>query len=95
MVASALSLCPHSPQQHVVAEGCCATLSEPFATLSLPQDGVSVKRLSEQGVKISNKKPRKAGSAGNMLYGRFVKVTGLGWRLGEQLACLGTQLIAL
>ncbi|KAK2543499.1 Gpatch4 [Columba livia] len=37
------------------------------------QDGVSMKRISEQGIRISNKKPRKAGSAGNMLYGRFVK----------------------
>ncbi|XP_050768243.1 G patch domain-containing protein 4 [Gymnogyps californianus] len=37
------------------------------------QDGISVKTLSEQGVRISNKKPRKAGSTGSMLYGRFVK----------------------
>ncbi|KAM6395150.1 G patch domain-containing protein 4 [Rhynochetos jubatus] len=37
------------------------------------QDGVSMKTLSEQGVRISNKKPRKAGSTGSMLYGRFVK----------------------
>ncbi|KAM6112705.1 G patch domain-containing protein 4 [Phoenicopterus ruber ruber] len=37
------------------------------------QDGVSMKRLSEQGVKISNKKPRKASSAGSMLYGCFMK----------------------
>ncbi|XP_072702910.1 G patch domain-containing protein 4 isoform X2 [Ciconia boyciana] len=37
------------------------------------QDGISMKTLSEQGVRISNKKPRKAGSAGSMLYGRFVK----------------------
>ncbi|XP_010562487.1 PREDICTED: G patch domain-containing protein 4 [Haliaeetus leucocephalus] len=37
------------------------------------QDGISLKTLSEQGVRISNKKPRKASSAGSMLYGRFVK----------------------
>ncbi|KAM9623102.1 G patch domain-containing protein 4 isoform 2-T2 [Morphnus guianensis] len=37
------------------------------------QDGISMKTLSEQGVRISNKKPRKASSAGSMLYGRFVK----------------------
>ncbi|CAM9987801.1 unnamed protein product [Bubo scandiacus] len=37
------------------------------------QDGVSMKTLSEQGVRISNKKPRKAASTDNMLYGRFVK----------------------
>ncbi|NXJ85950.1 GPTC4 protein, partial [Trogon melanurus] len=37
------------------------------------QDGISVKTLSKQGVKISNKKPRKAGAAGPMLYGHFVK----------------------
>lgn len=45
----------------------------------LPQDGISVKALSEQGGRISNKKPRKAGSSGSLLYGRFVKVT---WSLG-------------
>ncbi|NXG70954.1 GPTC4 protein, partial [Baryphthengus martii] len=37
------------------------------------QDGVSVKTLSEQSVRVSNKKPRKAGGTGPMLYGRFVK----------------------
>ncbi|NXS40838.1 GPTC4 protein, partial [Balaeniceps rex] len=37
------------------------------------QDGISMKTLSEQGVGISNKKPRKASSADSMLYGRFVK----------------------
>ncbi|XP_010147394.1 PREDICTED: G patch domain-containing protein 4, partial [Eurypyga helias] len=36
-------------------------------------DGVAMKTLSEQGVRISNKKPRKASSTDNMLYGRFVK----------------------
>uniref|UniRef100_A0A8D2Q9Z7 G patch domain containing 4 n=1 Tax=Zonotrichia albicollis TaxID=44394 RepID=A0A8D2Q9Z7_ZONAL len=41
----------------------------------LSQDGISVKALSEQGGSISNKKPRKAGSSGSLLYGRFVKVT--------------------
>ncbi|NXA28595.1 GPTC4 protein, partial [Ibidorhyncha struthersii] len=45
---------------------------KPFASLSL-QDGISMKTLSEQGVRISNKKPRKAGRTGSMLYGRFVK----------------------
>ncbi|NXA10286.1 GPTC4 protein, partial [Sapayoa aenigma] len=37
------------------------------------QDGISVKALSEQGGRISNKKPRKASSSGSLLYGRFVK----------------------
>ncbi|KAM9514991.1 G patch domain-containing protein 4 isoform 2-T2 [Guaruba guarouba] len=37
------------------------------------QDGISVKALSEQGVRISNKKPRKASSTPSLLYGRFVK----------------------
>ncbi|NWR54207.1 GPTC4 protein, partial [Bucorvus abyssinicus] len=37
------------------------------------QDGVSMKTLSEQGGRISNKKPRKASGAGDMLYGHFVK----------------------
>uniref|UniRef100_A0A8B9N6D9 G patch domain-containing protein 4 n=1 Tax=Accipiter nisus TaxID=211598 RepID=A0A8B9N6D9_9AVES len=37
------------------------------------QDGISLKTLSEQGVRISNKKPRKASSTGSMLYGHFVK----------------------
>ncbi|XP_027554995.1 G patch domain-containing protein 4 [Neopelma chrysocephalum] len=37
------------------------------------QDGISVKALSEQGGGISNKKPRKAGGTGDLLYGRFVK----------------------
>ncbi|NXN61498.1 GPTC4 protein, partial [Rynchops niger] len=37
------------------------------------QDGISMKTLSEQELGISNKKPRKAGSAGSVLYGRFVK----------------------
>ncbi|NXM78516.1 GPTC4 protein, partial [Serilophus lunatus] len=37
------------------------------------QDGISVKALSEQEGRISNKKPRKASSAGSLLYGRFVK----------------------
>uniref|UniRef100_A0A8U8AXQ8 G patch domain-containing protein 4 n=1 Tax=Geospiza parvula TaxID=87175 RepID=A0A8U8AXQ8_GEOPR len=46
-------------------------ISKPLPFLS--QDGISVKALSEQGGSISNKKPRKAGSSGNLLYGRFVK----------------------
>ncbi|XP_039944239.1 G patch domain-containing protein 4 [Hirundo rustica] len=37
------------------------------------QDGISVKALSEQGGRISNKKPRKANNSGSLLYGRFVK----------------------
>uniref|UniRef100_A0A8B9QWC6 G patch domain-containing protein 4 n=1 Tax=Apteryx owenii TaxID=8824 RepID=A0A8B9QWC6_APTOW len=41
------------------------------------QDGVSVKALSERDAGISNKKPRKAGGADGMLYGRFVKAATL------------------
>uniref|UniRef100_A0A8C3U3Z2 G patch domain-containing protein 4 n=1 Tax=Catharus ustulatus TaxID=91951 RepID=A0A8C3U3Z2_CATUS len=56
------------------------------------QDGISVKALSEQGGRISNKKPRKAGSSGSLLYGRFVKVT---WSLGAAWppahCCCGPQ----
>ncbi|EMP31322.1 G patch domain-containing protein 4 [Chelonia mydas] len=37
------------------------------------QDGVQMKKLSEQDGEISNKKPRKAPSPRSMLYGRFVK----------------------
>ncbi|NWX57753.1 GPTC4 protein, partial [Promerops cafer] len=37
------------------------------------QDGISVKALSEQGGRISNRKPRQAGASGSLLYGRFVK----------------------
>ncbi|XP_015505501.1 G patch domain-containing protein 4 [Parus major] len=37
------------------------------------QDGISVKALCEQGGRISNKKPRKAGNSGSLLYGHFVK----------------------
>ncbi|NWZ86527.1 GPTC4 protein, partial [Poecile atricapillus] len=37
------------------------------------QDGISVKAVSEQGGRISNKKPRKAGNSGSLLYGHFVK----------------------
>ncbi|NXP54332.1 GPTC4 protein, partial [Heliornis fulica] len=46
-------------------------------TVEPGQDGTSIKTLSEQGVGISNKKPRKAGSTGNMVYGRFVKAATL------------------
>ncbi|KAM6038104.1 G patch domain-containing protein 4 [Theristicus caerulescens] len=42
-------------------------------TVEAGQDGISMKTISEEGVRISNKKPRKAGSTGSMLYGRFVK----------------------
>ncbi|XP_006113959.2 G patch domain-containing protein 4 [Pelodiscus sinensis] len=41
------------------------------------QDGVQMKKLSEQDGEISNKKPRKAPSATSMLYGRFVKAATL------------------
>lgn len=75
----------------VVAERCCwrgrspsdKMLLSPLYLFLFPQDGISLKTLSEQGVRISNKKPRKASSAGSMLYGHFVKVTGPGdvaWR---------------
>ncbi|NWU73750.1 GPTC4 protein, partial [Pterocles burchelli] len=37
------------------------------------QDGVSMRGGSEQGVRISTKKPRRGGGTGSMLYGRFVK----------------------
>ncbi|XP_009462830.1 PREDICTED: G patch domain-containing protein 4 [Nipponia nippon] len=47
------------------------------------QDGISMKTLSEEGVRISTKKPRKAGSTGSMLYGRFVKAATLTAR-GEE-----------
>lgn len=74
-----------------MAERCCwrglspldKMLLSPLYLFLSPQDGISLKTLSEQGVRISNKKPRKASSAGSMLYGRFVKVTGSGdvaWR---------------
>lgn len=57
---------------------------ELFASLR-PQEGVSVKTLCEQGGRVSSKKPRKARGTGDMLYGRFVKVPGLGDWLGWQL----------
>ncbi|XP_037738857.1 G patch domain-containing protein 4 [Chelonia mydas] len=41
------------------------------------QDGVQMKKLSEQDGEISNKKPRKAPSPRSMLYGRFVKAATL------------------
>ncbi|KAG6930166.1 G-patch domain containing 4 [Chelydra serpentina] len=41
------------------------------------QDGVQMKKLSEEDGEISNKKPRKAPSARSMLYGRFVKAATL------------------
>ncbi|XP_005280752.2 G patch domain-containing protein 4 [Chrysemys picta bellii] len=41
------------------------------------QDGVQMKKLSEQEGEISNKKPRKAPSSRSMLYGRFVKAATL------------------
>ncbi|XP_059688255.1 G patch domain-containing protein 4 [Gavia stellata] len=53
------------------------------------QDGISMKTLSEQGVKISNKKPRKACGTGSMLYGRFVKSATLTAR-GEESTKLHT-----
>ncbi|KAF1521334.1 G patch domain-containing protein 4, partial [Eudyptes sclateri] len=53
------------------------------------QDGIAVKTLSEQGGRITNKKPRKAASAGSMLYGRFVKSATLTAR-GEESTKLPT-----
>ncbi|KAL8184316.1 UNVERIFIED_CONTAM: G patch domain-containing protein 4 [Gekko kuhli] len=41
------------------------------------QDGVKVKRVSEQDGVVTNKKPRKATGAKDMLYGRFVKAATL------------------
>ncbi|XP_075049086.1 G patch domain-containing protein 4 [Mixophyes fleayi] len=37
------------------------------------EDGVQVKKLTEDNTTVSNKKPRKALSHPNMLYGRFIK----------------------
>ncbi|XP_062487838.1 G patch domain-containing protein 4 [Pezoporus occidentalis] len=37
------------------------------------QDGISLKALSKQGVRISNRKPHKASGTPGLLYGRFVK----------------------
>ncbi|XP_061299827.1 G patch domain-containing protein 4 [Pezoporus flaviventris] len=37
------------------------------------QDGISLKALSKQGVRISNRKPHKASGTPSLLYGRFVK----------------------
>ncbi|MEE6491454.1 hypothetical protein FKM82_016224, partial [Ascaphus truei] len=37
------------------------------------QDGVQVKRLTEEGGAVTNKKPRKGLANPNMLYGRFIK----------------------
>ncbi|KAI1229900.1 G patch domain-containing protein 4, partial [Lamprotornis superbus] len=54
------------------------------------QDGISVKALSEQGGGISNKKPRKAGSSGSLLYGRFVKSATL-TACGEESVTLPTS----
>ncbi|XP_038018080.1 G patch domain-containing protein 4 [Motacilla alba alba] len=54
------------------------------------QDGISVKALSEQGGSISNKKPRKAGSSGSLLYGRFVKSATLTAR-GEEAVTASSE----
>ncbi|NXV71018.1 GPTC4 protein, partial [Atlantisia rogersi] len=56
---------------HVFNEAAAGIAVEPG------QDGASVKALSRRGLSISNKKPRKAGSASGMLYGRFVKAATL------------------
>ncbi|KAM6234405.1 LOW QUALITY PROTEIN: G patch domain-containing protein 4 [Porphyrio hochstetteri] len=56
---------------HVFNEAAAGIAVEPG------QDGVSVKALSRRGLGISNKKPRQAGGAGGMLYGRFVKAATL------------------
>ncbi|XP_057265953.1 G patch domain-containing protein 4 [Pezoporus wallicus] len=37
------------------------------------QDSISLKALSKQGVRISNRKPHKASGTPSLLYGRFVK----------------------
>ncbi|KAJ7416555.1 Ubiquilin-4 [Willisornis vidua] len=54
------------------------------------QDGISVKALSEQGGRISNKKPRKASSTRDLLYGRFVKSATL-TACGEESVTLPTS----
>ncbi|XP_071435689.1 G patch domain-containing protein 4 [Pithys albifrons albifrons] len=54
------------------------------------QDGISVKALSEQGGRISNKKPRKASSTRDLLYGRFVKAATL-TACGEESVTLPTS----
>ncbi|NXY88668.1 GPTC4 protein, partial [Alcedo cyanopectus] len=53
------------------------------------QDGISVKTLSQQSDPLSTKKPRRAGSAGPTLYGRFVKSATLTAR-GEEPTTLPT-----
>ncbi|KAG8450019.1 hypothetical protein GDO86_016633 [Hymenochirus boettgeri] len=42
-------------------------------SIEADKDGVQVKRLKEESGTITNKKPRKALSNPNMLYGRFIK----------------------
>ncbi|NXK87084.1 GPTC4 protein, partial [Formicarius rufipectus] len=54
------------------------------------QDGISVKALSEQGGRISNKKPRKASRTGALLYGHFVKSATL-TASGEQSVTPGSS----
>ncbi|KAM4880348.1 G patch domain-containing protein 4 isoform 2-T2 [Sylvia borin] len=54
------------------------------------QDGISVKALSEQEGRISNKKPHKAGNSGSLLYGRFVKSATL-TACGEESVTLPTR----
>ncbi|NXP20016.1 GPTC4 protein, partial [Scytalopus superciliaris] len=53
------------------------------------QDGISVKALSEQGGRISNKKPCKSSRTGALLYGRFVKSATL-TACGEESVTLPT-----
>ncbi|KAM4880347.1 G patch domain-containing protein 4 isoform 1-T1 [Sylvia borin] len=53
-------------------------------------DGISVKALSEQEGRISNKKPHKAGNSGSLLYGRFVKSATL-TACGEESVTLPTR----
>ncbi|NXQ51668.1 GPTC4 protein, partial [Anthoscopus minutus] len=54
------------------------------------QDGISVKALSEQGGRISNKKLHKAGNRGSLLYGHFVKSATL-TACGEESTTLPTS----
>ncbi|XP_029436771.1 G patch domain-containing protein 4 isoform X2 [Rhinatrema bivittatum] len=46
-------------------------------TVETGEDGVQMKRVTEDGAQISNKKPRKGANARTMLYGRFVKAATL------------------
>uniref|UniRef100_A0A8D2NZ52 G patch domain-containing protein 4 n=1 Tax=Zosterops lateralis melanops TaxID=1220523 RepID=A0A8D2NZ52_ZOSLA len=103
LVAPVQPLYPPRPCQQtapstaaVVVERCCWRGKAPWtdhfqAPCFFPtQDGISVKALSEQGGRISNKKPRKAGNSGSLLYGRFVKSATL-TACGEESVTLPTS----